>query len=354
MKKSIFIFAALFIAIIVHAQKDEYAYLKKNWKSYPTYIDNNPLRKKVVAAKLKGYSETIKKGNKEYLWVKVNYNDSGNYTSMDFYKKNGNLLKQYIYEYSQANKNTSYIVKSKNGKKNLQYNYKYDNNNCVIEEEAFNNGKPEMKITSKFDSLKILESCYYKNGSPEFKRKWVYTYYPDKSRKSSIVYNAKEKILYTWNYECKPEGELATKHKDTTAVCRKENYDSEGNKIVTFQKFNEKGKPYKIEYIYNKDNKFIAYTTYYQNNVIHFKGKYNEHTGETMEYAIYDKKGNESYRMVSTFDDKDNITETKTYNKGKQTSSRINEFSPSNFVSSMKYYRKGKLESSYTYEYIYF
>jgi len=353
MKKTLFILAILSLALISNAQKDEYAYLKKFWYGYP-YIDNKPLKKKVTEAKIKGYTETIKKGNNEYIWIKVNYDEKGNYSSIEMFKKNGNLSKQYSYEYSPSNKNTSQKIMSRNGKKILLYNFKYDKNGMITDEEYTKNGKVKVKINSTYDSLKILESSYYKNGKPELEKKWVYTYYPDKSRKSSIIYNSKGKVLYTWNYECKPEGELASKHKDTTDVCRKETVDNLGNKVITFRKFNEKGKPYKVEYTYNKENQCLGYASYYANDIINVRSKYNKNTGETEEFTIYNKKGIETYRSVNAYNDKDNILETKTYTKGKLHSNSINEFSTSDFVSSMKIFKKGKLEKSCKYDYMFF
>ncbi len=356
MRKQIIFIAFIFFAFHANAQKSEYPFIRNAKWGYYTYMAFEPLQKKnkISKAGISGYSKTTIDGKKEFVSAKVGYDKKGNCITYMNSKNNGKLKNNLAYQYAANYMVLSTIFMDSKGKEVKIISNKYDDRGNRIEEILIKKGKQKAKTISKFDSTRVLESYYYKNGKPDFKRKWVYTYYPDKSKKSSVIYNANGKIIYTWNYECKPEGELISKHKDTTLVCEKEEIDTSGNKVIITRKFNEKGKPYKIVYTYNKDDKLIQIATYHDNDLLSYKYKYRKETGDIEEFAYYNHKGKETYRNINNYDENNNVTGSKSYRKRKLISSTENQYNASNFLASMKYFEKGKLKNSYMYEYTYF
>lgn len=160
----------------------------------------------------------------------------------------------------------------------------------------------------------LLKSEYYKNGGAKLCKRWEYSYYPDNTKKTSTLYNAKGKAKYVWNYDCKPEGELVQQHKDTTLVCKKDELDAMGNKVVTERKFNEKGEPTKVVCVYSKEDKLLSNDVYDKNNILRSHILYGK-DWNWLEYISYDKEGVEEYKQLYKYDDKGNKTEYAYYKK---------------------------------------
>jgi len=351
MKRQIIFLAAVFISFFSTAQKNEYAYIKNSWWYTDMSYYSQKERDKIADAKISEYKMTRKTKKTEYVLSKMDYDKKGNCTSLIYYKKNGKPINQYLYEYSSDNKIINEKVLKMQKKEIKKSTFTYDVIGNCLEKTFSKKGKIKGKTVSKFDSTRVLESYYYKNGSNDYKRKWLYSYYPDKSKKSSVIYNAKGKVLYTWNYECKPEGELKSKHKDTTEVCKLEETDVNGNKTITVRKFNEKGKAYKEVRTFNKEDKLILYCRYADTGLPTNKCTYNAVTGN-MEELIYYHKGKETFKSVNTYDGKNNITNTKYFHKGKQNTNVDYQYNPQSFVTITTYYnKKNELTETFKYEY---
>jgi len=355
MKKIILTIACALIALYSNAQKSEYAYIRKSWEHNDFIYKSKKEKEKIANNKINGYVETIKKGKKEYVSSKVSYDTKGNCISAIFNKENGKIYRQYLNTYSDKNKILSKIVKNKKGEEIKKSTYNYNQNGYLIETAYYKKGDLKSKVTSKLDSTRIMESYYFKNGNPDFKRKWVYSYYPDNSKKTSVVYKSNGKVLYTWNYECKPEGQLANKHKDTTAVCKKEEVDKDGNKTITTRNFNEKGKPFKMVCVYNKKDILIQYTTYNSKDILNSNIKYINDSYDLGEVIYYTPKGEERYKSLYMYDDNNNLTGTDIYIKGKLKYKTSSQFNSQNFVTNIEHYKKeNKLEKSFKYDYLFF
>lgn len=254
MKKNIILIVILSLSIVSTAQKKEYMTLRHKymWGYFGLWGGSDDYNKKIPKAGISGYVETIKKDDKEYVSAKSNCDNGGNTLSYVYFRKNGNPVAQYAYSYNADTNIISQTYKRKKDQETKKINLSYDEFKNTTCEEYYKKSTLKAKTIFKYDSAKIFECFSYKNSKPGFHRKWIYSYYPDKSRKSSTLYNAKGKIIHTWNYECKPEGELQSKHKDTTDVCKKVKTDSSGNKIITERKFDEKGKVIRVVYAYDK------------------------------------------------------------------------------------------------------
>jgi hypothetical protein len=391
MKKTHFlIIVSIFFTFAANAQgRREYAYVKDfAWNSFSNYeytlqgefkIYSDYKKQKISVAGISELSETIEHKKKSYLWVKIGYDKKGNCTSAIFYKRNGKLKKQFAFTYTSEN-----LVQSKtmlNGKEKelKRQTTKYNKDSLITEsvfyrkgkeikknifafndygqytnEEYYKKGKIRSKAITVYDSTRSMESYFYKKGSPDYQWKWVYAYYEDKSRKSSKIYNSKGEVKYTWNYECKPEGELQIKHKDTSLICQKIEYDADSNETYTYRKFNEKGKPFKFVVVYTKNKKLLQQSAFHDEEIPIYFFKYNKVTDEIEQQIFYTHKGKERYKYICIFDSNNNIIETDSYYKG-QKGKTVREFNTFNFVTTaINFGKKGKRVSTEKYAYSFF
>jgi hypothetical protein len=352
MKIQILFITSLLSFFSAYSQKSEYPGNNNFWAYSYMAFNSNKEKEKIADAGISGYKETITDDKRSYLWQTVKYDSMGNCIEATFTNPKGKILSQYLHTYNASGKVICSIYKKSKGEVKNKINRAYDSYGNISEEIIYHHGKEKSRILSMYDSTRLLESYFYKNGSKEFKRKWVYTYYPDKSKKSSVIYDSKGKVLYTWNYECKPEGQLAGKHKDTTAVCKNEETDKDGNKIITSRKFNEKGKPFKTVIKKNKNGQTIEYATFQGNDKPSTYYKYND-SGSFEEIIYYNLKGKEIYKTIYSYDATNNQTEDVSYKKGKQIFKSATVFNAQNFPVSIAYYNKdGGLRSTYGYSYI--
>lgn len=352
MKRNLMFTAALFYAICTMAQKSEYPSYNSFWIYNDMSYKSEKDREKIVNAKVIGYNETFQNKKKSYLWQTVTYDNNGNCTSVILNDSKGKLHSESIFTYNDSNKVVSKIYKNKKGEVKNKITCTYDKLGHIAEMTLFVKGKEKSRTVTTYDSSRYLECYYFKNGNKEFSRKWVYTYYPDKSKKSSVIYDADGKVLYTWNYECKAEGQLASKHKDTTAICKNEEIDKDNNKIITSRRFNEKGKPYKIVYVTNKEDKMLKYETYNENGTLSTAYKYNPVNSNFSEIVYYNSKGKETYKIVYVWDENNNQTGYSSFKKGKPSYKFESVFNTLNFPVTTTYYRDGEeKKSTYVFDY---
>lgn len=388
MKKINLLFIAIiFFACSARAQfKREYVYVRNSRNNFYDYdytlstefkISSKEEKKKIAKAGIKDFTQTIKHGKKEYVWAKINFDSTGNCTSAIFNKENEKVKRQFLFTYSPENLVLSKTMLNGKGKEIKKKTFKYNSDSLATEtvfyrrgkeikkntyainkfhqyteQEYYKKGKIKTKVGSKYDSTRVQESYYYKNGSPDYKWKWIYTYYEDKSRKASVIYKADGSVKYSWNYECKPEGELVSKHKDSTLVCQKVEFDNDSNRTYTYREFNEKGKPSKVVAVYSKNLKMLQYEVYHDIDVPSYFYKYNKATGEYEQQIYYNHKGKERSKFLSVFDNSNNIIEMSFYHKGKLITKSERHFSTLNFVTSEILYKKNnKIESSNKFDY---
>lgn len=391
MKKNIFFAAIMLMSFTVGAQYDykyyEYYANSGFWGHdylliYEMKIFSQKEKEKTADAGISGFTQTIKKKNKEWLDKTVKYDKKGNCISAAFSKKNGKISRQYSFTYSPENRPLSKIIINRKGKEIKKKTWTYTQDSLISEWVFYRKGKEikrkkysfdilgniteseyikkgvknKSKTVARYDSTRILEYYYYRKGSPDYKKKWIYTYYPDKSMKSLVVYNKKDKVKHIYNYECKPEGELLSRHKDTTMVCEKTEYDTDSNKTVTTRRYNEKGKPVKYVYVYTKDKKLWKSAYYWGlKEIPGYKSTYRKGTDDLEEYINYNRKGIETWKTIYTFDSDNNKTGYISYRKGKFISKLAKQYNPQKFVISEEYYnKKNVLEDTYKYEYSFY
>ncbi len=288
--------------------------------------------------------------------------------------KNGKV-KKYEKEFNDGGKLTSYgfyedgaiIYKSKN---------KFDEANFLIQQEYFkDNGKlrtksiglrdEDGKLTeySKFkgedklltystwtynSSACILNSTNYKKNKEEIKRKWSYEYYEECEKKQSTLTNGKGKIIQTWTYDCKAEGEELVKKKDVTQMCKWE--ESDGKYLIKVtESFNEKGEVYKTISKYNlADTSLIEWKRFNGENEIEYESTYNPDTKKILTYVSY-KNGKVRSSQKYKYENGQLISMSRIYKKN--TTEYKYEYKENRLMASKFYNKDGELAKTTTYEY---
>ena len=306
-------------------------------------------------------------------------------------KKNGKLTKITISEYGKKGQDSIYQEKLANGKVKFKCTFFRQNDGCWIDEKYNSKNQIILKKAYSYDTINhVSTDVIYKKNRLKLKtvhnylvlinkdskkewntsklelfkgnnqspfRSWIYSYYPDGSKKSSVIYNSKGKIKYVWNYDCKPEGELVKKHKDTTLVCKQTEYDADGNKVLTERKFDAKGKPTKEVTRYTKDDKLISCEYYNSDDVLTGKWVYDKKTGFVSGFIGYNK-GKENYKWEKIYNENGVVTVESTYRNGIKSEEKLYEYSDSDLIKSHKsisYKKNGKTDEKLTeYEYSYY
>lgn len=290
MKKLIFLFTVLFMAFNLQAQ---YVYQFDQIYFNYNYLSKSD-KQKIINNHVKEMTE-VNSGKKEKTSKKYEFDSSGELSKLTIYHWSfGKLHKQYIYSSIHSKQMPDYIILNGKGEEILKEVYTYNNDTLLTEELEYKKGELFSKILYKYDSSRVTESEYYKKNMDKPMEKWIYEYYPNHSKKSSTLFKY-GKIKYVWNYECKEEGELIKKHKDTTIVCEKTAFDKDSNKTVTSRQFNQRGKPYKNVYVYNKANKLIESRHYNHKDILRNSLVQNPDNSSNIWY-YYDSHGKERLR----------------------------------------------------------
>ena len=157
-------------------------------------------------------------------------------------------------------------VKRLNYKGELDYKktYELDADGNITSKKHFNSSSstPYMHVQNQFkDSLITNRSVFYKGSSTPSYR-WEYDYHED-GKASTTQFFRKDKLKYTWNYDCKTEGQL-DKTKDTSTVCTWDELDVNGNLIKYTQTTDEKGKIEKVKRVFDKNDpeKMLSYESW--------------------------------------------------------------------------------------------
>ena len=89
------------------------------------------------------------------------------------------------------------------------------------------------------------------------------------------MYNSKGKVKYVWSYECNDQGKLLPPEgKDTTLICRWDEYDNDGFLYKVERKVDEKGQMIKRVQKYTPDTLLVETAAYNINDVPLFIYRY--------------------------------------------------------------------------------
>ena len=115
------------------------------------------------------------------------------------------------------------------------------------------------KAFRTYKGKKLNTSIAYKKGGIDQKNKWIYAYDEEGKRTLTTLYNAKNKLKYTWDYRCKTEGDLIEKKQAN--FCKWQESD-DGMLIEVTRKTSLKGKIQKTIKKYDADTNLVVQETY--------------------------------------------------------------------------------------------
>jgi hypothetical protein len=242
--------------------------------------------------------------SKSFFFHKHTYENS-QLVQTEYFDKNGKQESLTAYEYAFWRK-AKHIATFKNGRKKNESFTDYNSDTTVKEYKAYKIKHGEQKLSVRYE----------------------YDYYPGKQQKETRQFNKKNKLKYTWKYDCNPKGEAVKKE---TQVCVNSGLDSRGRTVEVTFSVNDKGKKTKYVHTYYMVNGKKR-TVYIENYIIK-KGKEikssDTHFADSVEmyyhYKSYDKKGRlyfERKEEYSTYTAKEKRMKKESYaihNKGKVT-----------------------------------
>lgn len=223
-------------------------------------LNDTAIRASIVNLKIKN-EETTRTNTKGKKAVSVNkYNEDG---SISLYGQNRLSNKKYIYSYALNYGQNGLDTMNISNFKGLfrTKSYERDKSGNVITYISKDNSRRAFvyRVENEIINGNLQTRSIYKNGKSDSKyQSWNYTYHENGSRALTKFFK-KNKLKYTWNYDCKVEG-IEENTKDTSTICTWKETDAKGNPITWTKTTNEKGKVIKGKTVVEKGTeKLISY-----------------------------------------------------------------------------------------------
>lgn len=211
----------------------------------------------------------------------------------------------------------------------LSYNEVVDEKGRVVAklESSFENERPTMlridkkgkitsvKIWTYNEHQQVLSAKEFKKGKVKPHRVWTHTYWDEKQRKETVLSNGKGKVLHTWSYDCKEEGEVDVP-KNQTEVC-KDTKVEDNVLIKTFHYTDKKGDVTKaVQYYSLPDSTLIAAKRYNAEDEL-ISESLREGNADILNVYRKFKKGKLKYESIRTYNEDGLIVSSKNTTKGK-------------------------------------
>ncbi len=269
-------------------------------------------RKRIVANGIRlvhiyrSKADSGQSGKKDsYLSVIYKYDDRGDLIDYQILNKHGNTIQEYLYRYDNDGRNVEYTVLKRSGKIKRQMTYDYDKaGNNTETHWFFDNDPPARRVRIYDDKNHLIEQTYYYDHYKKQGSRYTYSYYDDGSRKQSIEYNRKGKILHTWNYDCSPVGQLAgSKFKDTSKICVRYETDKNGNRIKVTEEFVKRGNVVRRVNKYDLKDRLLDVSDYNKKGMVVYRYSYNyNNDGRIIEALFYKTGSGDKVKTRYTYD----------------------------------------------------
>lgn len=318
------------------------------------------MKKIMLSALLLAATHTFAQSESNWNWdwdfdqatyLPIMYTPKGHVNEMNFtvQKKNGKQEK-FQKKYNADGKLLEFSTYDKDGKKVPIVAYGYDDNNWMTSSKSYKHGVLKKSISKtrleknkplnivkknakdqiiyekkwEYNSDKcVTKSTQYKKGNKLY-RVWEYEYFSACEKSKSVLKNGKGKVLSTWSYDCKDEGEKVIPKKNEFKVCKYEESSKEYLVKVT-EKTNEKGE------VYRTITKFTLADT------LMLESKSLDAEGRLVQLTTYDK----DFRKPLVY---------KNYRKGKLRYTHEYTYENGNVISQKSYFKEN-LRSTYKYQY---
>ncbi len=263
------------------------------------------------------------------------YNENGEVIEREYthrFSVLGFTSKEYVHKrFNYVNNQLSQINElDKKNKEVQKITYSYFAPKKVSKTEFFRKDKKVREEINTFnlDSTRSSYVIYkFKNNTPRLNLKYNYDFTEVKQLKQVRMYNHKNKLKYTWNYDCSPKGELV--EKNSSKICKSTSINNKGQMVEVEFFTDDKNKQTKritTYYFYNGKKVSVGMQNYIIKN-----GKeqlnIDWHIADSLEpyhnYKLFSKKGElltESASYYSVYNSKEQrLKETvyKNYDKEK-------------------------------------
>jgi len=302
------------------SRKDFLVMLQKN-KNFRAHI----AAENIASLQTFGYKHNSTVGS---LIEESRFDKKGNNTEWFMYK-HGKVKKHNTATFDDSNRATSFTHYTGSGKLKEMITATYDKAGNLIEQDWYKKDPQTInrKTIKTYDSQNNITESKEFDGKGNLKNRVEYTYYDDGSKKQTIQYSGKGKVLQLWNFDCNPVGKLqAERLKDTNKICIHYETDKDGNPIKVNEEYQGGtglfGKTYRYITKYNKNNNLIDAAWYNLNGklISHWSESYNA-DGKMTEYTIYKGGAQEIlYKSIYTYDNSGNMTESILYKKSQVNS----------------------------------
>jgi hypothetical protein len=225
------------------------------------------------------------------------------------------------------------IERSYEGKNLKSVNYKCNDKDIYSENYAFTS------------SGKILQSKVV-----HFKKKRTYEMnfsYNDQNQLTKTDYLYNNKLIKSWNHECKPEGVDAKPQKDVEVnVCKFNEENRDGSYIVYTRRIQNKTNSLQKDY-YTIDSLLFKTETYVNDSILQNRYIYNKEEKITERY----RNGKMVYKHIEQYNDQNMVTNYTFYkrNKGKYTTNVL--YNADKTISTTERSVKGQLRRKTVYIY---
>jgi len=295
MKKHLLAIVFIFSCIAVQAQ----VYYSDGNEDPSQNVRSDSARKRIVSKHIVAInvycskSDTGQEGTKKsYLSSVTKYDDNGNMVDYQILNKHGNTIQEYLYRYDNDGRNLEFTVLKRSGKIKRQITYDYDKSgNNIMTHWFFDDYPPARRVRIYDDKNHLLEQTYFYYHYKKQGSKYKYSYYDDGSRKQSVEYNRKGKVLHTWNYDCSPVGQMAGAKKDTSKVCIRYETDKNGNRIKVTEEFEKRGDVVRRVNKYDLHDRLLDVSDYNKKGKVVYRYSYDYNANGRMTEAIYYKPG---------------------------------------------------------------
>jgi hypothetical protein len=290
------------------------------------------MKKRIVENHISGMQVTRYKYDKAgmpkpgRLAYEDKFDKDGNIIGYKEFKKNGKPKFNNVFTYNEKGLESEYRRLDKNNKIGPRTEYRYDEAGNLTDLRVFRPGPMNMAyhLLAKFDDKNnMLESRYLIKNDTKPGNRYEYTYYPDGSKKRTVEYNKRNKVMHTWNYECNPNGTLANAHlKDTSKICIRYETDKSGNKVTIKEEMLKLGNVRRVITKYDNNDNMIDVSAYNKRSkrVYEYINTYDGQSRLTAANLYGKRDGRTNKRYEYHYDEKGNITEEVVYNKAPEPS----------------------------------
>ena len=277
---------------------------------------------RISSIKIYSYkSESEENSKLGYLSIERAYNTDGNITDFRVYTRHGKIKFHYTYIYDHNGREIEFNELKSNGIIRRKLTMTYDSSGNITDRRNYWKRSGNLRwhcITRYDDKQNMIELKYSGKNDQKDLGGFVYTYYPDGTKKQTVEYGRKKKVLHTWNYDCDPSGKSEGKNlKDTSNICIRYTTDKDGNKIKIKEENHKGSKIRRIISKYDAQNNLLDVMQYDKKERVryHYHSAYDSKNNLTESLYYRDKSDEIKHRYVYHYDASGNLIELLTYKK---------------------------------------